>query len=160
MADEVNKGPDSAEWDRPSDPDLDFPLREMVEDAFGVERSFLITYQASGINFRVTAEEEDRGGLGYRFTAYSEASPYYALGPLRERMYRSLATRHVTKRGSGYRMLHDTLRGWITTDAAGEVVVVVDGIPLTMEDLREILAGHEGFQVRLEIADPGSDLSR
>ena len=160
MGDEVNKGPDGGEWDRPSDTDLDFPLREMVEDAFGVERSFLITCHASGINFAVTAEEEDRDGSGYRFTAYSETSPYNALGPLRERMYRSLATRHVTKTESGYRMLHDTLRGWISTDAAGEVVVVVDGIPLTMQDLREILAGHEGFQVRLEIADPGSDLSR
>jgi hypothetical protein len=146
--------------ERSNDPARDFPLRDTIEDASGKERTFLISYRSSGINFTVTAEEVGRNGLGYQFTAYSETSPYNALGLLRERMYRSLATRHITRAAGGYRMLHDTLRGRITVDEAGALVVVVDGVPLTMGDLQEILASHEGFQVRLEIADPGEDISR
>jgi hypothetical protein len=160
MARKVDEKSNAGGREGSNDPTRDFPLRDRIEDASGEERVFLISYRSNGKNFTVTAEEEGRNGLGYEFSAYSETSPYNALGSLRERMHRSLATRHITGATRGYRMLHDTLRGRITVDESGALVLVVDGIPLTMEDLREILAGHEGFQIRLEIADPGADISR
>ena len=57
-------------------------------------------------------------------------------------------------------MLHDTLRGRITWSQDNGLALIVDGIPLDLDDLREILETHEGWQFRLEIADPSRDVSR
>ena len=82
-----------------NDPSLDFPIQESVEDAFGKQRSFIITYEALALGYRVEAQEEGNDGLGYEFSSFSETSPYSALGSLREKMYRTLAMRHITKLG-------------------------------------------------------------
>lgn len=145
--------------ERADDPTADFPMKETVEDHSGASRTFLISYRSSGLGFTVTAEEEGKEGLGYGFSAFSETSPYIALGALRRKMYRSLATRHITWSDGHYRPLHDTLRGRIAADGKGDLVLVVDGIPLTLEDLREILAMHEGWDFRLQFADASEDVS-
>ena len=133
--------------------DADFPMREEVEDYAGRTRSFVINCHEGGLGFTVRAEEEGRRGVGYQFAAYSETSPYSALGRLRQKMYRSLATRHVSGSSGAYRMLHDRLSGRITSDGKGGVVLVVDGIALGIEDLASILASHEGWGFELQIVD-------
>lgn len=138
----------------------DFPIRDSVEDAFGRERSFLITSHPVALGFTLRASEEGKEGMGYEFSAFSETSPYNALFSLRDKMHRSLATRHITRCGSRYQMLHDTLYGRITWSEENGLTLIVDGIPLDLDDLREILETHEGWQFRLEIADPSSDISR
>jgi hypothetical protein len=143
-----------------SEPNADFPLRESVEDASGSQRSFIITYQAIGLGYLVIAGEEGKDGLGYEFSAFSETSPYNALGHLRERMYRTLSMRHITKRGSRYQLMHNILRGRIAWSPDTGLALVVDGIPLGLDDMREILESHEGWQFRLEIADPSDDISK
>ena len=140
--------------------DGDFPIRESVEDALGEERLFLITNHCSGFGYTLTAREEGKEGLGYEFSASSETSPYNALFNLRDKMHRSLAMRHITRRGSRHQMLHDTLRGRIAWSQANGLALIVDGIPLDLDDLRGILETHEGWQFRLEIADPSGDVSR
>lgn len=145
--------------ERTDDPSADFPMRETVEDHSGAYRTFLISYRSSERGFTVTAEEEGKQGLGYQFSAFSETSPYNALGAVRQKTYRSLATRHITRSDGHYRPLHDTLRGRITANEIGDLVLVIDGIPLTLEDLREMLAMHEGWDFRLQIADSSEDLS-
>jgi hypothetical protein len=142
-----------------NDPSADFPIRETVEDHSGAYRAFLITYRSVGLGFTVTAEEEGTAGLGYRFSAFSETSPYSALGALRRKMYRALATRHITRSEGYWRPLHDTLRGRITVDGDGDLALVVDGTPLTLEDLRQILAMHEGWDFKLQIVDYAEDVS-
>jgi hypothetical protein len=57
-------------------------------------------------------------------------------------------------------MLHDTLRGRITRSQDNGLALIVDGIPLDLDELREVLETHEGWQFRLEIADPSGDVSR
>ena len=133
--------------------DDDFPLREDVEDFSGRTRTFVISCRESGLGFTVRAEEEGAEGTGYEFAAYSETSPYSALGRLRQKMYRGLATRHITGSPGRYRMLHDTLNGRITSDAEGGVVLVVDGVPLGIDDLAEIFASHEGWGFEMQIRD-------
>ena len=132
---------------------LDFPMREEVEDYAGRKRSFVITCHEGGLGFTVRATEEDRGGMGYEFAAYSETSPYSALGRVRQKMQRGLATRHVTGSPGDYRMMHDQLSGRITADRDAGVLLVVDGVPLTIEDLAEILSTHEGWGFELKIVD-------
>jgi len=132
---------------------VDFPLREEVEDYAGRKRCFVITCHERGLGFTVRAEEEGHGGNGYEFAAYSETTPYSALGRLRQKMYRALATRHIAGSPGNYRMLHDRLRGRITSDGEGGVMVVVDGIPLGMEEFASILASHEGWAFDLHVVD-------
>lgn len=128
-------------------------MREEVEDYAGRERVFEITCYEGGLGFTVRATEEGRGGTGYEFAAYSETSPYSALGRVRDKMRRGLATRHITGPPGDYQMTHDQLRGRISSDRDTGVFLVVDGIPLTMEDLAKILSTHEGWAFDLRIAD-------
>jgi len=128
-------------------------MREEVEDYAGRTRSFMINCHQGGLGFTVRAEEEGRRGAGYQFAAYSETSPCNALGRLRQKMYRGLATRHVTGSAGAYRMLHDRLTGRITSDGKGGVVLVVDGISLGIDDLESILNTHEGWGFELQIVD-------
>jgi hypothetical protein len=62
----------------------DFPMWEEVEDYAGKARVFVITCHEAGLGFTVRAVEEGRRGAGYEFAAYSETSPYSALGRLRQ----------------------------------------------------------------------------
>ena len=131
----------------------DFPIREEVEDCAGRMRSFVINCHEGGLGFTVRAQEEGRRGAGYEFAAYSETSPYSALGRVRQKMQRGLATRHVTGSPGNYRMLHDRLSGRITSNGKGGVLLVVDGIALGLDDLASILESHEGWGIELQIVD-------
>jgi hypothetical protein len=133
--------------------EADFPMREEVEDYAGRTRSFVINCHEGGLGFTVRAEEEGRRGAGYQFAAYSETSPYNALGRLRQKMNQRLAMRHVTGSPGAYRMLHDRLSGRITSDGRAGVILVVDGIALEIEDLASILRTHEGWDFELQIMD-------
>lgn len=131
-----------------------FPIREEVEDFAGRKRMFVITANEGPHGFTLRAAEEGRNYEGYGFAGFSETSPFAALGPLRAKMYRALATRHVTGKPGGYQMLHDKLSGRITTDDDGEVALIVDGVPVSLENLASILKTHEGWGINLEIRDP------
>ncbi len=131
----------------------EFPIREEVEDACGRQRRFVIDCHEGGLGYTVRASEEGQDGLGYQFAAYSETSPYSALGRVRDKIARGLATRHVSTTGGPLRMLHDTLRGRITSDGAGGVILIVDGRQLRIEELETLLATHEGWEFELRTVD-------
>ncbi len=131
----------------------EFPLREEVEDFSGKLRKFIITCHEGGLGFTVRAEEEGAEGMGYEFAAYSETSPYSALYRVRQKMYRGLASRHITGSPGERRMLHSELRGRITSDGHGGVILVVDGIPLGIDDLTLFLRSHEGWAFEMRIVD-------
>ncbi len=131
--------------------DTDFPIREQVEEYAGRMRTFMISCDEVGLGFTVRAREKGRRGLGYEFAAYSETSPYSALGRVRQKMYRALAKRHITGSRGQYRMLHDRMSGRIAWDEQRGIVLVVDGIALAIDDLEAILASHEGWEFELEI---------
>ena len=133
--------------------EADFPIRDEVEDHAGRRRAFVITCHEGGLGFTVRAEEESGSGAGYQFAAYSETSPYSALGRLRQKMSRGVATRHITGSPGAYAMLHDTLRGRITSDGNGGVVLVVDGMSFGIENLASMLLTHEGWEFEMRIVD-------
>jgi hypothetical protein len=130
-----------------------FPSLEIVEDFAGNQRKFVINCHEGGLGYTVRASEEGKDGLGYQFAAYSETSPYAALGRVREKLSRGLATRHITTSHGDLRMLHDRLKGRITSAGEGRVALVVDGIPLSIEDLETVFQSHEGWEFELRIVD-------
>ena len=131
----------------------DFPIHQDVEDFAGRQRSFVIDCHEGPLGFTVRASEERKKRLGYEFACYSETSPYAALGRVRVKMARSLATRHLSSGKGSKEMLHDSLEGRITS-RGGEVVAVVDGVALGIEDLARILAAREGWGFEMRITDP------
>jgi hypothetical protein len=137
-----------------------FPIRDEVEDFAGKNRVFQIMCYNLGYGYTLIATEEGKDGLGYEFQDFSEIGPHSALGDLRGKMSRSLATRHITYKEDRYFPLHDTIRGRITCSEEGGLTFVVDGIPLSLQDLAGIIEMHEGWQFRLELADPSDDISK
>ncbi len=130
----------------------DFPIHEEAEDFAGRKRSFVIDCHEGPLGYTVRASEAGKNGLGFEFASYSETSPCAALGRVRTKMRRGLATRHLSGARRRKEMLHDSLEGRITT-RAGEVVVVVDGIALDLEDLARFLAAREGWGFKMRITD-------
>lgn len=128
----------------------DFPIREAFEDFSGEMRAFVIDCHEGPLGYTVRAREEKPKGEGYEFAAYSETSPYDALRRLREKARRSLATRHLSR---GHDMLHDRLRGRITSDVHGGVLLVVDGIAVDMDQLARLLSPLDGWEFELSIID-------
>ena len=131
----------------------DFPIEEEVEDHAGRTRTFVITCHERPFGFTVRAEEKRRRETGYEFAVYSETTPYNALGRLRQKMYRAVATRHIAGSPGSYRMLHDKVKGRITTDGQGGVLLVVDGLPLSIDEFASVLKCHEGWDFEMTIVD-------
>lgn len=161
MSKSFNDHLSSAPGDEPSDdPETGFPIVEIVRDHSGAERRFTIELICGGLGFSLRALEETDNKQGYEFSAFDSTSPYLALGKLRQKMSRALATRHLVTppQGAEPNMLHDRLVGHIGwSEETGGAVFVVDGIPLTMEEIERFAAMHEGWQFSLRFADPCAD---
>ena len=133
-----------------SDWQSDFPLREECEDFSGKKRTFVINCHEGPLGYTVRAREENPKGEGYEFGAYSETSPYNALGRLRDKVRKSMATRYLS---SGHAMSHDKLRGRITSDGNGGALLVVDGLAVDMDELSQFFLTHEGWEFELIIKE-------
>jgi hypothetical protein len=131
----------------------DFPIHQEVEDFSGRQRSFVIECHEGPLGFTVRASEEGKQRLGYEFACYSETSPYAALGRVRDKMARGLATRHLSSAKGPNEMLHDTLEGRITSKD-GDVALVVDGVALDIADIERFFTAREGWGFELRITDP------
>jgi hypothetical protein len=68
-------------------------------------------------------------------------------------MRRGLATRHLSRAKGPAQIHHDSINGRISS-RDGEVVVVVDGIALDIDDLARFLAAREGWGFEMRITDP------
>jgi len=131
----------------------DFPLQQEAEDFAGRIRTFTVDCIELPMGYTVRAVENSTDHMGYLFESFSETSPYSALGKIRDKIRKALATRHITKSKYGYSMMHDELKGRITCDAQGKPALVVDGIHLTLDDLGHILSSREGFEFSLKIKE-------
>lgn len=141
---------DSGERD---DPDKDFPIRQAFTDCSGQTRHFVISYFPTSLGFGVQAEEEGKEGQGFFFREFDATSPYLALGRLRGRIEKALATRHIEQRAPGhFQATHRTVRGRISY-LDGEVAFVIDGQLLTLRQFAQLVETFEGFEFRLDIID-------
>lgn len=131
----------------------DFPIHDEVEDCCGAVRRFCISCHRGGLGYTLVAVEEGVTGEGYQFRAYSETSPYSALYCIREKIRRALSRRDITMSAGIPRLLHDRMRGRITSSEDEGVQLVVDGHALDIDDLARILRDHEGWDFELRIRD-------
>lgn len=146
-------------WRRPDesgrrdDPEADFPIRQAFTDCSGQTRHFVISYFRATPGFGVQAEEEGQDGQGFFFREFDATSPYLALGRLRGRIEKALATRHIEQREPGnFQATHGIVRGRISY-SNGEVAFVIDGQLLTLPQFGKMVETFEGFEFRLDIRD-------
>lgn len=134
-------------------PETDFPLKDTYEDFAGRKRSFEITYEPVPTGFSIRAAEVGKKGYGYEFNSFDPDNPYLALGRVRDKIRRALATRYLHKDGS---LTHDEVRGRITyLEDEDDVGLVIDGKPMTMYEFSQILRGREGWEFELRLVEPG-----
>jgi hypothetical protein len=130
-----------------------FPIHDEVEDCCGTTRRFCISCYPAGLGYTLMAAEEGAIDQGYQFRAYSETSPSSALFRIREKMRRVLSRRDLSMSSALPELLHDRMRGRITSCDEGDVLLVVDGRAVDMGDLARILASYEGWEFELRIRD-------
>jgi hypothetical protein len=143
-----------------SDPHDVFPLREDFGDCCGQRRWFVVSMDEVQLGYAISAQEEGvEGGDGYYFREFDANSPFLALGQLRGRIRRALATRHVEERAPGdFLPLHDTLRGRISySREEDEVAFVIDGKSLTLAQFAKMVQMFEGWQFRLDFLEEGEE---
>jgi len=135
------------------DPDKDFPVRQAFTDCSGQTRHFVISYFRASLGFGVQAEEQGKDGQGFFFREFDATSPYLALGRLRARIRKALATRHIEQSEPGhFQATHQTVRGRISY-CDGEVAFIIDGQLLTLPQFGKMVETFEGFEFRLDIRD-------
>jgi len=141
------------ESDERDDPDKDFPIRQAFTDCSGQTRHFVISYFHASLGFGVQAAEEGKDGQGFFFREFDATSPYLALGRLRGRIEKALATRHIEQREPGdFQATHRTVRGRISY-SDGKVAFVIDGQLLTLRQFAKMVETFEGFEFRLDVID-------
>jgi hypothetical protein len=129
-------------------------MDETCTDFTGRTRHFTTRLQETPGGLCAEAVEKGKED-GYRFKVVVAAGATgQALWELREKMHRTLNTRHLEKdeRSATWRMTHDVLRGRIAYggDHAAPKLVV-DGKPLTWEEVGRMMDAYEGFEFELRI---------
>lgn len=127
----------------------DFPRVETCTDCCGRVRRFRVEVHTTDGGYFLRAREEGEESAGYEFAAHSEASPYLALGRLRQRISEGLAMRYLIREDGRRRLGHDRAVGRISYGS-----VVVDGEQIPFDQFVEMLQSYEGWQFSLRIADP------
>jgi len=125
-----------------------FPASETFLDCCGKRRKFALDVLETGSGYFIRATELPLGSDGYTFAAHSETDPYLALGRLRGKIQKGLATRYLTADDDQPRLGHDVAVGHISYGG-----IVIDGRLLSFDELTTILSGYEGWHFKLEIVD-------
>ncbi len=129
-----------------------------VQDLDGVPHTFQFRPHIFGGQLSLEALEvgpED----GYEFSVIADAEQdlFVTFQTLFERIRRELGRRHIEPEGSGYRITQDdVVRGRITDDPDSfeqMPLLIIDGKPITWEELGRMVAPNAGFRFKLEIFD-------
>jgi hypothetical protein len=128
-----------------------FPMEDSFADFSGKQREFVLTLQPHprGYFLRATEKRQSHEDDGYHFAAYSPTDPFFALGLLRDKIRRGLATRYLTSEQGSRHFSHDRVKGRI-----GSGGVVVDGEFISFDEFGTMLQTYEGSQFSLTIVDP------
>jgi hypothetical protein len=127
----------------------DFPRIETFRDYCGKKRDFEVFLNTTdGGHFLRAREMRDSSG-GYEFAAHHPASPFVALGRLRQRIAEGLSTRYLVEEEGVRRLGHDRAVGHI-----GYGCVVIDGEELPFDEFASMVQTYEGWAFEIRIVDP------
>lgn len=118
----------------------DFPRIETFRDYCGKKRDFEVFLNTTdGGHFLRAREMRDSPG-GYEFAAHHPASPFVALGRLRQRIAEGLSSRYLVEEEGVRRLGHDRAVGHI-----GHTCVVIDGEEIPFDEFVSMVKTYEGW---------------
>lgn len=131
-----------------------------LKDADGEPHEFHFTTRLlpNGISIQAL-EIKDGSPQGYQFDVIGplEGDVLALLGQLFERIRNALSQKHLEMTEHGLHIANgDVVRGRIDWDDESEgriPLLIIDGKPVTWEQLGEMLMAYEGFNFKLEIFD-------
>ena len=143
-----------------------------IIDGTGVSHSFHFQARLMGADRLVldAFELENTTPAGHRFQMIAEPGEdrFTQLGRLVQKIRRALATRYLEVTAHGLQIKEMEVRGHIEADMGDNVnlfgsrapMLVIDGEEVSWEDFGRMLMTFEGFQFKLQLADPSDDVSR
>lgn len=130
-------------------------------DVDGVTHEFHFTTRILPTGVSIEALEIKGGnpeGYEFRVIGAHETDILAVFGELYERVRNALSQKHIEMGEHGLRITDgDTVRGRITCDdeTSGHIpLLIIDGKPVSWEQLGRMLMTYEGFNFKLEIFDP------
>jgi hypothetical protein len=124
----------------------EFPKEDRFLDFEGRERVFEYMVHDVGLGYSVRAME--RKEEGYRFAAFSQSSPFPALGELRRKIRKRLSMRYLHREDGHLGLYHDEAKGHISYGG-----VVIDGQFVSFDEFISMIQTYEGFLFELNIRD-------
>ena len=134
----------------------------ILQDLDGVPHTFQFRPHIFGDQLSLEALEIGPDE-GYEFSVIADAEQdlFVTFQILFERIRRELGRRHIEPEGDGYRITEgDVVRGQITDDRNSferMPLLIIDGKPITWEELGRMVAPYAGFRFKLEIFDRSED---
>lgn len=131
-------------------------------DRSGATHLFHFLPRLLGDRFIIEAfEVEDGHPAGYQFAVLDgpHVDIFVLLGRLVEKMRRALAVQYLSSDHDD-QLAGQVAKGTITSTLDGDrmPVMVIDGHEIDWDTFGRMLVSYEGWQFRLEIADPGEEL--
>ena len=129
-----------------------------LEDPEGVSHTFQFVSHIFGEKLSLEALEVTEHDEGYEFSVIADADQdlYITFQSLFERIRRELSRRHLEPDDRGYRRIKDgVVRGQITSEADDPVatLLIIDGKPVSWDELGRMVSTYMGFRFKLEIFD-------
>jgi len=130
----------------------DFPIIDEYYDCAGKKKVFQINNQIVPNGWHLTATEQQPNGHGYQIEAFSETSPYTALGQIRTKIRKALSVKYMDLSEDSVALTHEKMYGSLIYDHESESHgLLVDGRFISMDKLETILSGYEGWEFDLSI---------
>lgn len=129
-----------------------------LEDRDGVPHSFEFRTRVFGDQLSLEAlETGPQEGYECSVIADAEQDLFVTFRALFERIRRELGRTHIEREGEGYRITDaGVVRGQITSDPDGfdaMPLLIIDGKPVTWEELGRMVSPYMGFRFKLELFD-------
>ena len=130
----------------------DFPIIDEYYDCAGKKKVFQINNQQLPNGWFLTAIEQQSDEHGYQIEAFSETSPYLALGQIRKKIRKALSVKYMDMSEDSVALTHEKMYGSLIYDRDSESHgLLVDGRFISMDELETILSGYEGWEFDLSI---------
>ncbi|MBL3599591.1 MAG: hypothetical protein JMN25_06955 [gamma proteobacterium endosymbiont of Lamellibrachia anaximandri] len=126
-----------------------------LEDSKGLPHTFQFRTHIFSDELSLEALEVTENDEGYGFSVIADADQdlYLTFKSLFERIHRELLRQHLEHYDSGYRIKDGVVRGQITSEAddPSAPLLIIDGKPISWEELGRMIPEYMGFCFKLEI---------
>ncbi len=128
-----------------------------LEDPKGVLHTFQFRSHIFSEELSLEALEVTESDVGYEFSVIADADQdlYITFKSLFERIRRELSRQHIESNNGGYRIKNSVVRGQATSEADDPFasLLIIDGKPISWEELGCMIPEYMSFRFKLEIFD-------